>query len=483
MRSFNRHLTFKHLLTAVIFLALILGNLTAAASQPDTADESDPIPFFYYGFVEWTTFINTYPDQDFSDAFKKHEIRNHLEARWGEDSLYLFLGSDIYAQPNFWQDDADKDYRYTSDSGVKRNLRMTATDYEIAFNELYLNLQMRQYRIRIGNQLYNWGTADGINPTDYFNPYDLREFIFRDDDEFQLGTPSVSGMYFGEVVTVEMVFAPFHVPMMLAPHGNFWSLRQDDALYAIRFEETDGMPIELKNFGYGVRGSVSMMGMDMSLSAYHGPDREPILVPISVQVRPDLPLSVLIGQQYEVVDMFGIDASKSVGDFVFQCEVAYAPNKSNIVEQNTSFDQIRLPFDIESSHYISYAIGFNYFIPLHQLLEGHEGESVLTFEWFQSKFFEKGVSQPYLFTDLLSFEYEDTFLGGRLPVSVKTVIDTRSGSSVFWPEIGWDFQNGLTCELFYAGINGRSDDSALVKNSFYFYRNNDIVGLNVRYRY
>ena len=145
--------------------------------------------------------------------------------------------------------------------------------------------------------------------------------------------------------------------------------------------------------------------------------------------------------------------------------------------------EIRFPYEVERSSYISYAVGFNYFIPLNRLLEDHEGESVFTFEWFQSRFFEEGVSQPFLFNNWLTFRYEDSFYHGQIPVSFTTLIETEYNGKLFQPEIGWDFQNGMSVELSYVNITGNKDTGDLVQNSYYNYRNNDMIMMKLRYEY
>ena len=454
------------------------------ATDESLEEESEESSLFQYnGFIEFQSYFNTYEDQDFSDASKKNELRTRFESRYGEDNLHLFVAADLFYQILPWKDDAEKDYRYAEESRVKRNLRITSEDGEAAFNELYLNFGREGYRLRLGNQIYSWGTADGINATSYFNAYDLREFVFRDDDEFRFGVPSLSGMVFRDNYTVELVFVPIHIPARLAPENNYWSVRQDSILYNIHFEETDGIDIKVRNFAYGGRISSSLKGNDFSFSAYHGPDREPVLVPTGVQTRSNLPVSVNIEHRYYVVDYVGMDFSRTIDDFVVQTEVAFSPNKPNIMEQDKPFMDVRFPYEVERSSYISYAAGFNYFIPLHHLIEDHEGESVFTFEWFQSRFFEEGVSQPFLFNSWFTFRYEDSFYHGHIPVSFTTLLETEHNGKMFKPEIGWDFLNGMSVELTYVKIFGNKDTSDLVQNSYYNYRNNDMVMINLRYEY
>jgi hypothetical protein len=63
------------------------------------------------------------------------------------------------------------------------------------------------------------------------------------------------------------------------------------------------------------------------------------------------------------------------------------------------------------------------------------------------------------------------------------LFDTRSGSVILWPKIGWDFQNGWALDLAYVDIRGKSSENDRIDNPFYYYRDNDMVTLNLRYTY
>ena len=43
----------------------------------------------------------------------------------------------------------------------------------VKLDEAYADFYLRNTDIRIGRQVVSWGTADGINPTNYINPSDL----------------------------------------------------------------------------------------------------------------------------------------------------------------------------------------------------------------------------------------------------------------------------------------------------------------------
>lgn len=442
--------------------------------------ENDSGGFTLYGFVEVDNLVSTGADLDFADADKKNELRVNLEMKYGRDDLHLFLKSDLYYAPNLCGDDDPYDYRYASDSEMANNLRISGTTYEADFNEFYLNWRVSPLRLRLGNQLYKWGTADVFNPTAYFNPYDFREFLLRDDDQFRQGTPSFSTMYISDHLTTELVFAFAHVPTLFAPSGNFWSLDMRAPLYTTRVEPHDSLPVEWENTGVGGRISTTLAGTDLSLSGYHGPDRDPVMLPEAVAFQAGEPPELLVQPRYYIVDMLGMDLSKAVGDFVFQVEAAYSPNKRSLVKQALNGpDAVQIPFETRESNFIAYAAGFNYFVPTGRIFENHGGETVFTLDWYQARYADEGLYGAY-FTDLLTLRLQDTFLDGRLFVKYTAMFEARHDGSLQWPEIKYDFQNGWSLTLAYAAIDGDLDGEAF-EPVFYHYRNNDFVSLTIRY--
>ena len=452
--------------------------------NPEMYEEDDIGPeFTYSGFTEFQTFVNTGTGQSFKDKNKKNEIRNRLQMRYGTEDLSIFSVSNIYLFQTYMNQRADDHYRYTKNKGVSRNLRFSSREAELSFDELYLNYNRGDFRLRAGNQIYGWGTADAFNPTSYFNPSDTRELFFRDDDENKAGVPSLSGMFFLGDFTLEAVFVPVHIPPITAPEGNFWALTVDSFLMPIVFDEPERLGIDIDNVGYGARLSTSMGGVDMSLSGYRGPDKSQLSLPDRVIFQGITPVALQIKSQASIVSVFGIDFSAALGDLVVQFEAAYSPDKAGIVERDiTSIADLMQPFEIDKVHYISYAAGFNYFIPLSRLIEGHTGDTVFTFEWFQSKYLENGIYEPAI-TDIVTCKLEDSYFDGRIKATVKGIFDTKHGGKIFWPEIGYDFQNGFLVELGYAVIRGDRGSTWGSDSIFYYFEDNDIVMVTVRYEY
>ncbi len=428
-------------------------------------------------------YINTRQELHFIDASVKNEVSARLECRYGLSDSYLFSVTHVYFFPTFFNEDIGEHYPYVDDSETYRNLRISSDACEFMPREFYYNWQRGSYRIRIGNQLFSWGTADFMNSTQYFNPPDLRELMFIDEDEARFGVPAVSGMVFFDRFTLEMVFVPLHVEEALPVTNSFWAVKEVEDAYPLIFDESQHLSAKMENFGYGARISSTWEGIDFSLSGYHGPDRDQVLVPFRTVLEENQTVSVMIRPQAFMVDYVGFDFAWTYEDFVFQAEAAYSPNKRGFIEQDTDRPQdLEFPYDTTRTDYLSYSLGFNYFIPLHKLIPDHAGDTLFTVEWYQAQYFEDEINPPEI-TDILTCRFQDDYFDKRINLSLTAVIETRNSGYVLWPQIGYDFKNGFKLELAYVGIRGQGEGDYEKDSLFYYYESNDFIMVNLRYAY
>lgn len=451
--------------------------------EKDTDKGPEKPSLTWHTLTEFENLINTRQEDEFRDAYEKNEISTRVDLTYGTSNTFLKSVTDVYVMPTFINDAIGDEYKYSEDTQIERNLRISGHESEINFRELYLNYPIPKGHIRAGNQVYAWGTADFINSTAYINPRDLRELIFIDEDQLKLGVPSVSGMLFFDKMTLETVWIPVHVPAAIPPTGNFWSVKRVDDDFPLVFDDSRALPAESKNFGYAARASSSIKGFDFSFSGYHGPDTDQVLRPYSTVTIPDEPLGVRIRPYYDRVDYVGFDFSTARGDFVFQVEGAYSPNKSGFVEQNGNDPaSLDFPFEVERADYYSYSVGFNYFIPMEKLLPGHPGDSLFTMEWYQAGFVKSNIAGP-LIPDSLVLRYQDDFFDKRVHVSLSNILGIGDDGVIFWPQLSYDFKNGFKLVLDYAAINGKPADQWEDSTIFYFFRENDFIMVTLQYAY
>jgi len=274
----------------------------------EEGESASSSPFTWRFECAFKNIIQMDQDLQLEDAWKKDEISALFEFTYGDSDDYLFSVTGLYFFPTFINDTIGDDYVYSSSSETYRNLRISSEASEVIFRELYYNWTREKFRVRIGNQIFGWGTADFINSTSYFNPGDFRELLFKDEDQVALGVPSVSGLFFFEEFTVETVFVPIHTAAAFPATGNYWAIKMVEDSYPVIFgDDANPMDANSKNFGYGVRAASTWEGIDFSFSGYHGPDNEPVLLPSSTVLIENQTVSILVEPQYFIVDYFRFD--------------------------------------------------------------------------------------------------------------------------------------------------------------------------------
>jgi len=455
----------------VLFALLSMTKGLYATDEDTTETATSSARFEISGFIAIKNIISTLPEQDFNDINRKNELRSSVNIRYGTDDLYINLVSNQYIIPL----PINEEFRYYREFTAGRNGTLSGSFYEVNFREAYANISFEKARFRAGNQVYRWGTADVFNSTSYFNPYDLREILFKNDDELKQGVPSFSAMLFPGFCTIEIVFSPVHIPSRFAEADNFWEITYIEGPFPVHVINSDGMSIRAENFAYGGRVSGTVAGMDMSLSAYHGPDREGLMRPMRTVLTPGEPVSVEVMPEYHLVTSFGADASIRFDSFVLQAEASYTPHKTVCIDQPFTTGMV-LPFETAEVRALTYSAGFNYFIPLSSLLEGHNGTTVFTAEWMQARYFGRGLMKPML-TDIITARLEDTFFEDRLKPSVTAIWDTKNSGAAFSAKLTWDFQNGFSVNAEYWNITGSN------KSILGYFRENDFISIGGRYEY
>lgn len=80
--------------------------------------------------------------------------------------------------------------------------------------QAYAQTDLGAFQIRAGWQIFPWGRADGINPTDSLTPRQLT-FLTRDLEDQRFGTPALSMTWFADPVSLNMVWLAGFKPSVL----------------------------------------------------------------------------------------------------------------------------------------------------------------------------------------------------------------------------------------------------------------------------
>ncbi len=195
------------------------------------------------------------------------------------------------------------------------------TGFEL--REAYLDHTENHWGLRAGRQLVIWGAADGLRITDLVSPLDMTEFLAQDYDDIRMPVNALRLFVFNDKVRVEAIAVPaFEGYVLPVDASNPWSVLPTGSPLPVVWNDTGSRPaFHLSNFEYGGRLSVTLPGVDFSLSGLYTWNKMPV-----IQYAPS-PTEITVSPQYYRMGFVGGDISKPLGQFVLRGEAAYNIDK------------------------------------------------------------------------------------------------------------------------------------------------------------
>lgn len=195
------------------------------------------------------------------------------------------------------------------------------TGFEL--REAYLDHTENHWGLRAGRQLVIWGAADGLRITDLVSPLDMTEFLAQDYDDIRMPVNALRLFVLNDKVRVEAIAVPaFEGYVLPVDASNPWSVLPTGSPLPVVWNDTGSRPaFHLSNFEYGGRLSVTLPGVDFSLSGLYTWNKMPV-----IQYAPS-PTEITVSPQYYRMGFVGGDISKPLGQFVLRGEAAYNIDK------------------------------------------------------------------------------------------------------------------------------------------------------------
>ena len=149
--------------------------------------------------------------------------------------------------------------------------------WSVDINEAWIAAEGNHVDVRIGQQRFAWGVADGINPVDVVNPYDLRDPTRFDR---RLGIPAARVILHAKQAALDLAYVPMFRPARLPESLDV--LENADELF--NFDDVGGGDVDIGEFetrttvpdnrigfnALAARASVSAPFADMAASFYYG---------------------------------------------------------------------------------------------------------------------------------------------------------------------------------------------------------------------
>lgn len=180
------------------------------------------------------------------------------------------------------------------------------------------------WTVKAGKQVFSWGNGDLMAPSDDLNASDKLDLPWA----YKLGAPALAVSHATADLGVDLVLIPTFTPDRLPGENNPWARSTDqiaDAAFdqtGIRPDVVEGtrdLPGGTDGLQLGLRATSSTMleATDLSVSAFHGVSRTPVLLPRFVS-----PTVLALDRFYPRYTEIAAGFSTIVSDFEFHGEAA-----------------------------------------------------------------------------------------------------------------------------------------------------------------
>jgi len=189
--------------------------------------------------------------------------------------------------------------------GYVQGQNLNRNNYSVGdLREFYIDRSIGWFDMRIGRQIISWGRADKINPTDVWSLSNLNLLVSDDEDQKTGLLTSQFAFNFSNIKIITLLQSEWRspgFPVTPLPAGITISHLNPDTSQS----------------QYGLKVDYSGGSFDGSLSYSHVIDKTPDLSVVSMNA------GVQLGFLYSMVDVYGFDFAKTIGQYGIRSECAY----------------------------------------------------------------------------------------------------------------------------------------------------------------
>jgi hypothetical protein len=352
-----------------------------------------------FGQIQYSGYLNT-----------EAKIRNHsgeildLPYRLSEFNFsYTFAIIDIISK-------MDVEFRNETMEGL------------FSLREFYVGFYPSFGEIRFGKQINSWGLADGNNPTDNLNPYDLN-YMFLAGTDRKIGSLSLTFDTYIDDHKLGIVLIPNHEPNRFPIKDADFNINDIDPPLTI---ENEG------EFQWGL-SLQSMLGeSDIMLTYFNGYDFSPSYAGKNSLCQYQF--------EYRKTQVFGISTISFWNDLTFRTEIAYIDTRTAIdLDESANY----------KAQYIQYVIQLEYPVPSDMTLTAQLiGNKILSISGdnfddkkeptpepitANSENFKMGLGTPFasFSENALLLSFQKKYLDSQFDVSIFAMIDLTQMGYMF----------------------------------------------------
>jgi hypothetical protein len=234
--------------------------------------------------------------------------------RYGEAALKLRLHKGQWG-------DAFSELRFRN---TNNSASSTSSFY---IREAYVSAYLGAFDLRIGQQLVQWGKADGYNPTNVITPLDLLVFS-PDEDDRRISNFLIRSFYNCSVLRLEAIWVPIYGSSVLP-------FSKVELLEGIRLNEPDYPDEAIENSAIALKLHYDGASLDSTLSYFNG-----FLPMPGLSTHTVTSILNIFPTAYRI-QMIGADFSTTVGAYGLRGEFAYKePHEKDNTQQSIPNKQV-----------------------------------------------------------------------------------------------------------------------------------------------
>lgn len=294
-----------------------------------------------------------------------------------------------------------------------------ASSLEFSLNELWADYTNSVFGVRAGRQKAAWGKADGVDITNTVFAKDMSTLsaLLKDDNKLAIDALrlSVSGNSF----SIDAYWIPFFTATKLPAKI-----------------EVDKPELAIWNGEWGLKAAGYFSTLDVSLYAFYGWDKTPILdYTLIGGIAPD---GIIASGQYERLAMIGADAAVPIGQTVLRAEAAFFPQRRFQKSAEIILAQKAAGVVSKSSaakNQLSGLLG----------LDWMPGDWTLTAQYYCDAVFEslEGLDRSYECIHGATLSVSKKFLSETLTVSFKALVEFNDLSMFLYPSASYNVTDQL----------------------------------------
>lgn len=341
------------------------------------------------------------------------------------------------------------DYGAPGDEAHRQRLdrQFLVGDGELELRELYIDGYAGDMFYRLGKQQIVWGQADGLRVLDVLNPFDFREFILPEFDDYRIPLwttnielPLADG-------TAQLVWIPDQTYDQTPVFGSGAAFEFSSPLFVPQVPSSSSVTIDrtsrpsrfFADSDVGVRYTTFKGGWDLSVNyLYHFQDTQILRRTV------DDNGAVAITPGYERTHLIGGSFSNAFGAYTLRGEVGYSTNRYFITTDPSDSDGV-----VETPE-LSSVIGIDYQGIRDVFLSGQIFTNYITS-------FQEGLTRPKNETKL-TLLYEHKFMNDLLTTKLQLIHSVNDSDGLIRAGAAYDFRSNVVLkaglDFFYGSKNG-----------------------------